>query len=91
MKEKQPVIREYITRYRAATKKEKPVLPGGFTRLAGCHRKYAVRVLCGKPAKEVLIYAGREAVKLKPKKKRPANRKGKRIYTDEAVAALRVV
>jgi hypothetical protein len=28
MKEKQPVIREYKTRYRAATKKEKPVLPG---------------------------------------------------------------
>jgi hypothetical protein len=37
-----------------------------------------------------LIYA-REAVKLKPKKKRPVNRKGKRIYTDEVFAAFRVV
>jgi hypothetical protein len=30
-------------------------------------------------------------VKFKPGKKRPANRKGKRIYTDEAIAAFRQV
>jgi hypothetical protein len=32
-----------------------------------------------------------ETVKLKPRKKRPANRKGKKIYTDELIASLRLI
>jgi hypothetical protein len=45
MKEKQAVTGEYKTRYQKASKKAKPALPGEFTRLAGYHRKSAVRVL----------------------------------------------
>jgi hypothetical protein len=32
-----------------------------------------------------------KVVKIKPEKKRQSNRKGKRVYTDEAVVALRLV
>jgi hypothetical protein len=62
-----------------------------FTRLTGYHRKLAVRLLSGKPVREILIYGSGEAVKLTPERKRPANRKGKRVYTDEAIAALRLI
>jgi hypothetical protein len=31
------------------------------------------------------------AVKVKPSKPKPANRKGKKIYTDEVIAASRLV
>jgi hypothetical protein len=91
MKEKQPVTREYNTRYQTATTKEKSALLDEFTRLTGRHRKYAARLLCGKPIKEVLISVDGEVVKFKPEKKRPANRKGKRIYADEVIAALRQI
>jgi hypothetical protein len=91
MKEKQPITKKYKTFYQAATKKEKSTLLDEFTRLTGYNRKYAVRLLSGKLVKEVLLYLDGEAVKLKPEKKRPANRKGKRIYTDEVIAALREV
>jgi transposase InsO family protein len=47
--------------------------------------------LSGKPVKEVLLYLDGEAVKLKPEKRRPANRKGKRVYTDEVITALRLI
>jgi hypothetical protein len=47
--------------------------------------------LGGKPVKEVLLYLDGEAVKLKPEKRRPANRKGKRVYTGEVIAALRLI
>jgi hypothetical protein len=55
------------------------------------HRKSAVRLLRSKPVREVLAYARGEAVKFKPEKKRPANRTGKRFYTDEAIESLRLV
>jgi hypothetical protein len=73
MKEKQAVTREYLPRYQKAGKKAKTALLDEFTRLTGCHRKSAVRLLSRKP------------VKFKPEKKRPANRKGKRKYTDRLV------
>jgi hypothetical protein len=38
-----------------------------------------------------LLYLDGEAVKLKPEKRMPANRKGKRVYTDEVIAVLRQV
>jgi hypothetical protein len=91
MKEKQAVTREYTTRYQATTKKEKSALLDEFTRLTGYHRKSAVRLLSKKPVREILVYANGKAVKLKPERKGPANWKGKRVYTDEVIAALRVV
>ena len=84
MREKQAVTREYKPRYQRASKKEKKALPDEFAKLTGCHRKSAVRALCATPAKQVMLYTNGKAVKLKPEKKRPPNRKGKRIYIDEA-------
>jgi transposase InsO family protein len=91
MKEKQAVTREYKSRYQKATKKEKVVLLDEFIRLSGYHRKSAVRLLCKKPVKQVMLYRNGEAVKLKPEKKRPANRKGKRLYTDEVIVCLKAL
>jgi hypothetical protein len=91
MQEKQAVTREYKPRYQKATKKEKQALLDEFTRLTGYHRKSAVRLLSYKPVREVLVYVDGKPVKLKPEKKRPANRKGKRIYTDEVIASLRLI
>jgi hypothetical protein len=91
MKEKQAVTREYMPRYRKAAKKEKSAILDEFTLLTGYHRKSAVRILGGKQVREVLVYADGGVVKLKPEKRRPANRKGKRVYTDEVTAALRLV
>jgi len=88
MKEKQAVTREYKPRYQQATKKEKSVILDEFIKLTNYHRKSAVRLLAAKPVKEVIIYRDGGAVKIKPKKG-PANRKGKRIYTDDVIAALR--
>jgi hypothetical protein len=91
MKEKQAVTREYRPRYQKASKKEKRDLLDEFTRLTGYHRKSASRLLSHKPIKELIIYADGEAVKLKPEKKRPANRRGKRVYTEEVIASLRLI
>jgi hypothetical protein len=62
-----------------------------FIRLTGYHRKSVVRLLNARPVRQVLVYGKGQAVKIKPVKKRPANRAGKRAYTEEAVAALRPV
>ena len=91
MQAKQAVTGEYRPRYRKASKKEKRALLDEFTRLTGYHRKSAVRVLRVKPVREVPASTGGKTVKLKPEKKRPANRKGKRFYTDEVIASLRLV
>jgi hypothetical protein len=53
-----------------------------FIQFTGCHRKSTVRLLNAMPVREVLVTVDGKPVKLKPKKKRPANRTGKRIYTD---------
>jgi hypothetical protein len=90
MKEKQAVTREYKTRYQKAAKKAKAALLDEFTRLTGCHRKSAVRLLRGTPIREILIYGKGKAVKLNRRKK-PANRAGKRIYTCGVIASLRQV
>jgi hypothetical protein len=91
MHQKQAVTREYLSRYQKAAKKEKSSILDEFTRLTGYHRKSAVRLLSGKLVREILACRNGEAVKLKPEKKRPANRTGKRIYTGEAIASLRLV
>jgi hypothetical protein len=93
--ERQAVTREYKKRYQKATKKEKRTLPGEFMRLTGYHRKPAERLLSVKPVRELTACGDSGAVKLKPEKKRPrtraVHRMGKRVYTDEVTAALRLV
>ncbi|MCL2289264.1 MAG: DDE-type integrase/transposase/recombinase [Bacteroidetes bacterium] len=91
MQERKAVTREYITRYEKATKKEKKAILDEYTMLTGYHRKSAVRLLNAKPVKQVMVYIDGKPVKIKPEKKRPSNRKGKRIYSDEVIAALRLV
>jgi hypothetical protein len=91
MKEKQAVTREYKPRYQKAQKKEKKALLDEYTRLTGYHRKSAVRLLCAKPVKQVMVYIDGKPVKIKPEKRRLSNRKGKRIYSDEVIACLRLV
>ena len=84
MQEKQAVTREYRPRYQEATKKNKQTLLDDFVQLTGYHRKSAIRLLAAQPPKETTF-------KLKPEKKRPANRKGKRVYTDDVIHALRLI
>ena len=91
MKERQAVTREYKPRYHKASKKSKQILLDEFIRLTGYHRKSAVRLLAAKPPTAALVFVDGKAVKLKPEKKRPANRKGKRVYTDEVIHCLRLV
>jgi len=91
MKEKQAITREYKPRYQKASKKEKKALLDEFTVLTGYHRKSAVRLLCANPVKQIMLYVDGKPVKIKPEKKRPSNRKGKRIYTDEVINCLRLV
>jgi transposase InsO family protein len=91
MKEKKAVAREYSPRYQKASKKEKKVLLDEFTRLTGYHRKSAVRLLGAKPVKQIMVYLKGKPVKIKPEKRRPSNRKGKRLYADEVIGALRLV
>ena len=91
MKEKKAVTGEYKTRYPKESKKEKKALLDDFTGLTGYHRKYAVRLLNAKPVKQVIVYISGKPVNVKPEKKRPSNRKGKRAYPDEVVDALRLV
>ena len=45
--------------------KEKKALLDELTRLTGYHRKSAVRLLCAKPVKQVMLYTGDKAEKLK--------------------------
>jgi hypothetical protein len=91
MKEKKAVTGEYIPRYQKACKKEKKALLDEFIRLTGYHRKSAVRLLGARPVKQVMVYIDGKPVKVKPRKNRPSNRKGKRIYTDEVIDALRLL
>jgi hypothetical protein len=89
MKEKQAVTREFIPRYHNASKKQKRALLDQFIELTGYHRKSAIRLLSAKPVRQLMVYVDGKAVKINPEKKRPSNRKGKRIYTDEVIDALR--
>jgi len=91
MKEKRAVTREYKPRYQKASKKEKKSLLDEFTNLTGYHRKSAVRLLKAKQINQVMLYIKGKPVKLRPEKKRPSNRKGKRVYTDDVITALRLV
>ena len=91
MKERQAVTREFRPRYQKATRKEKKAVLDDFTRLTSYHRKSAVRLLGAKPARQVTVYANGHAVKLKPGKRWPGNRKGRPVYGDEVIGSLRKV
>jgi len=91
MKEKKAVTREYLSRYQKASKKEKKAILDEYTKLTGYHRKSAIRLLNTKPVKQVMVTLNGKPFKIKPEKKRPSNRKGKRIYTDEIIDVLRKV
>jgi len=82
---------EYKPRYKKATKKEKKALLDEFVKLTGYHRKSAVRALRANTTMQVMIYMNGKAVKIKPEKKRSANRKGNRFYTDEVISCLHLI
>jgi hypothetical protein len=92
MHEKQAVARQVRSRYHKAGRKEKSAILDEFIKITGYkNRKYALRVLNKREPAEVLLVVNGKAVTLKPPKKRPANRKGKKIYTDETIASLRLI
>jgi transposase InsO family protein len=91
MQEKKAVTEEYKPRYKKAAKKEKTALLDEFTRLIGCHRKTAIRLLRADQVKQVIAYIDGKPVKIKPEKKRPSNRKGKCVYSQEVINCLRLI
>jgi hypothetical protein len=75
---KKAVTRQIRSRYRKAGRKEKSATPDEFISITGYkNRKYALRLL-SKPAQALLFVKG-GAVKLKPARPKPSNRKGKKI------------
>jgi hypothetical protein len=80
--------RGYTLRCQKATKKTKFALLDEFIRPTGYHWKSAVRILSVQPGKEFLVLVDKKPVNLKPEKKRPVNRKGKRLYTDEVILPI---
>jgi hypothetical protein len=91
MQGKQTLIADYRSRYRNAKRKEKGIILNEVQFITGYNRKYALRVLNKPQAPQALLVVNGKAVKLKPSKKRPANRTGKKIYTDEVIASLRLI
>jgi hypothetical protein len=78
---KKAVTRQVRSRYRKAGRKEKSAILDEFIRITGYkNRKYALRVLNKPETTDALIVVKGKAVKLKPAEKKPANRKGKKIY-----------
>jgi hypothetical protein len=71
--------------------KDKKALLDEFTKLSGYHRKLAVHLLNAKLTKQLMLYIDGNPVRIMPQKKRPSNRKGKRIYSDQAIGCLRLV
>jgi hypothetical protein len=59
--------------------------------ITGYNRKYAPRIQNQPQSSRALLVINGETVKLKPLKKRLANRTGKKIYTDEVIASLRLI
>jgi hypothetical protein len=77
--------------YHKAKRKEKTALLDEFVKRTGYDRKYAVKLLRKQP-KELLLYTKGGAVKLKAeKRKRPANRRGKKKYDERFAVVLRII
>ncbi|WP_411043180.1 hypothetical protein [Treponema sp. TIM-1] len=89
MKEKKAVTRQVRSHYLKAGRKEKSAILDEFIQITGYkNRKYALHIL-NKPQAPLVVTG--KTVKLKPQKKRPANRQSKKIYTDEVIASLRLI
>jgi hypothetical protein len=78
MTEKKAVTMHIRSRYQKATRKEKSESLNEFIRLTGYNRKYALRILNQPLSPRSILAVNGGTVKLKPLKKRPANRKGKK-------------
>jgi hypothetical protein len=91
VKEKKTVTREYKFCYQKASKKEKNALLDEFTRFTDYRLKHAVRILGARTVKQVMVYIDGKPVKIRPEKRWTSNRKGKHIYSDEVINALRMV
>jgi hypothetical protein len=91
MREKQALTQEVKRRYQAASREEKKAILDEFVRNTAYNRKYALRLLNKKTVREVLLVTGGETVKLKPAKRKRKVRQGKKIYTDEVIASLRLI
>jgi hypothetical protein len=87
MQEKKAVTRQIHSRYQNAQRKEKSEILNECIQLTGYNRKYALRILNQHQSPLAMLVANGEMVKLKPRKKRPANRKGKKIYTGKIIAS----
>jgi hypothetical protein len=75
--------------YHGAKRKEKAALLDEFVKRTGDDRKYAIKLL-KKRAKEVVLYKKGRAVKVKPeKRRRPANRRGRKKYDEDFAVVLR--
>ncbi|MDR2796354.1 MAG: hypothetical protein LBB47_06570, partial [Spirochaetaceae bacterium] len=92
MQEKKAVTRQIRSCCLKAGRKEKSAIPDEFVLITGYKkRNYALRILNQPEAPQALLVVNGKTVKLKPQKKRPANRTGKKIYTDEVIASLRLI
>ena len=93
MKAKKEVTEQIRDRYQKASRKEKTAILNEFIQTTGyANRKYAIRMLGKKAVREVLFFIDGKSVKLKPqKRKRPKNRQGKRIYTEDVISRLRKI
>jgi hypothetical protein len=91
MGERKALTREVAGRYRAASKKEKSAILDEFVKNTGYNRKYALRVLNRKTVPAVLVVVNGKTVKLKPAKRKRKVRAGKKIYTDDVIASLRLI
>jgi hypothetical protein len=91
MKEKKAVTRQIRSRYQKAKRKEKSDILNEFTQVTGYNRKYALRILNTPETTAILIFAKGTAVKPKPAGKKPSNRKGRKIYTDEVINSIRLI
>jgi hypothetical protein len=92
MKEKQAVARQVRSRYQKAGQKEKSAVLDEFIKITGYrNRKYAPRILNQPRTPQALLVVKGKTVKLKPSKKKPANRAGKKIYSHQVIVSLRLI
>jgi hypothetical protein len=84
MQEKKAVTRQIRSRYLKAGRKEKSAILDEFIQITGYkNRKYALRILNQPEVPQALLVVKGKTVKLKPQKKRPANRTGKKMVVGE--------
>jgi hypothetical protein len=95
MRTKRIITEVTAKRCRTADRKGKTRIPDEFVKTTGYNRKYALHILANR-GKTALVRLDGEAVKLRagnergPKKRRPGSGRPK-TYTEDVVAALRVI